>query len=290
RSVRSFTSMRWQVKVNFLWDVTLYVTTAIAMVSGVLVSMFALPEMGIKLPHDRFWASLHVPSSEWLMAMVGIHLALHWDWIKTTVVRLFTGSLGSAGRRDTITWWLRPLGIVTAVSLVASVATGGLGLTPIATAMRNAPPRRAAARPATPAASAQVTATVAPPPSAAATAPSAAPSAAPAVATTAVPGSTTGPAPSTARAGAPQGSAPPAAVAPPRPRPKRPPMSFPRRVLRAAGILGRWVGIPFVLAMIALAIVERNRQASKGSRNTRNAAGSQDAPDSRDSLALGGAD
>lgn len=68
-------------KLNTTWNFALYVVMLLAILSGILISEALLPLFGFELVHDRFWSMIHHNFSEALLPMIGIHLALHWDWI-----------------------------------------------------------------------------------------------------------------------------------------------------------------------------------------------------------------
>lgn len=60
----------------------LYVWMLLVFVSGVLVSVSLLPALNIDLAIQDFWLKIHIQSGKLMMPMIGIHLALYWNWIK----------------------------------------------------------------------------------------------------------------------------------------------------------------------------------------------------------------
>ena len=66
---------------NYCWDWLLFIMTTIAMVSGVIISEAALPALGLTMEIDEFWVVAHTVSSNLLMTMLGVHIAMHWKWI-----------------------------------------------------------------------------------------------------------------------------------------------------------------------------------------------------------------
>lgn len=57
------------------------------MISGIMISEVALPLMGIQLPQGFGWRRLHDMSANLFLLMLGVHTALHWNWIANTFYR-----------------------------------------------------------------------------------------------------------------------------------------------------------------------------------------------------------
>lgn len=137
-SRRLLASLRGEVRFNYYWDLLLYVTLAAVMVSGVVVSEVALPQMGIPHRRDNFWNVTHKISSYAMMLVVGVHLAMHWDWVTAALTRLVTGSLTRpAPRADASTWWVKPTAIIGVSAILLSGVTLAMGFTPQAERIRN---------------------------------------------------------------------------------------------------------------------------------------------------------
>ncbi len=78
-----------QTVFNFFWDWLLFIMLSAVIVSGILISEAILPAWGFKTQKDSFWASIHEVSSNSLLIMLGVHVGMHWQWIKDTY-RSFT--------------------------------------------------------------------------------------------------------------------------------------------------------------------------------------------------------
>ncbi|MBF6593156.1 MAG: DUF4405 domain-containing protein [Thermaceae bacterium] len=63
------------------WNLLLFILMVVASVTGVLISQAALPFLGIHTAQDPFWKLLHQVSANLTLAVVGVHLAVHWRWI-----------------------------------------------------------------------------------------------------------------------------------------------------------------------------------------------------------------
>ncbi len=72
-----------QSKFNAIWDVLFYLAMVMVTLSGFLISRAMLPQLGMSIEATRFWSEIHHSLGNILMPMLGIHLAMHWKWIKS---------------------------------------------------------------------------------------------------------------------------------------------------------------------------------------------------------------
>ena len=82
-----FKKLPGETRFNHFWNTLLYLMMIIVMLSGVLVSEAVLPFLGFDIEIDPFWTLLHDLSANLFLIMIGIHLAMHWNWIKHTFNR-----------------------------------------------------------------------------------------------------------------------------------------------------------------------------------------------------------
>ncbi len=76
-----------QTRLNAVWDFILYPWMVFVLVSGLAASVSVFPAvLGGWVP-DPFWTNLHHQSSNLLIPMIGVHLALHAKWIAAAVRR-----------------------------------------------------------------------------------------------------------------------------------------------------------------------------------------------------------
>jgi sulfite exporter TauE/SafE len=68
------------------------------MLSGIMISESAMPTLGIALPMNFAWRRLHDMSANIALIIMGLHLAMHWNWIVTTFKRVFL----SGGKQQTV--------------------------------------------------------------------------------------------------------------------------------------------------------------------------------------------
>jgi hypothetical protein len=71
----------------------LFIDGILIMLSGIMISESAMPALGVTLSTNFAWHSLHDMSANLALLIMGLHLAMHWNWIVTTFKRmLFSGA------------------------------------------------------------------------------------------------------------------------------------------------------------------------------------------------------
>src|ERR1044072_1608946 len=94
---------------------TLYVLMVLTIFSGLMVSRFVVPVLGLSASTLQLWHPVHTLIASVTLAVVGLHLALNWDWIvgalrqwrarrrlashRTLLERLGLDSVGRVGAR-----------------------------------------------------------------------------------------------------------------------------------------------------------------------------------------------
>lgn len=76
--VRKLLSMS---RLNFAIDLLLFVALTAVMLSGIMVSRWVLPTLGLSVPVGPSWRILHSVTAKLLLVVVGAHVGLHWRWI-----------------------------------------------------------------------------------------------------------------------------------------------------------------------------------------------------------------
>ena len=66
----------------------------LCIMSGILISEAALPELGITLPASSFWQQVHGTTATLTLILVPVHAAMSWRWIVSVARRLFTRQTG----------------------------------------------------------------------------------------------------------------------------------------------------------------------------------------------------
>lgn len=77
-----------KTKFDYFFNWILYIDMLLVTVSGIVISESALPAIGITFNINPFWTIIHNASATLFIALLGIHLALHWKWIVTTLQKL----------------------------------------------------------------------------------------------------------------------------------------------------------------------------------------------------------
>lgn len=80
-SRRIFARQPAVVRFNYAWDLLIFSLMVFSFLSGLLVSEAVLPALGLTFNIDPFWMVMHHQSSNLLVLLIGVHLAMHWRWI-----------------------------------------------------------------------------------------------------------------------------------------------------------------------------------------------------------------
>ncbi len=80
-------------RTNYILNWLLFVDGILIMVSGIMISESVVPALGLTLPMNFAWRSLHDLSVNISLLLMGLHLTLHWNWIISTFKRMI-------GRRE----------------------------------------------------------------------------------------------------------------------------------------------------------------------------------------------
>jgi hypothetical protein len=85
---RLFRSLPALTRITYVVDFTLFVAMVLTIYSGLMISRVAIPALGLNGAAPNFlWRGLHSFASRSLLVMVGLHLAISWNWIVSTVRR-----------------------------------------------------------------------------------------------------------------------------------------------------------------------------------------------------------
>ena len=78
---RFFVASTNGARVNYVLNWLLFIDGILIMLSGILISESVVPALGITLPAGFAWRRLHDMSANIALLLLGLHTALHWDWI-----------------------------------------------------------------------------------------------------------------------------------------------------------------------------------------------------------------
>ena len=119
-------------RVNYALNWILFALVTVEVVSGLVISQVALPVLGIATIDDRSWRALHNGTLNWFHLAVGLHIAMNWKWIVTTMRRAWwklrpaTGEETPLLLRSARTAW-RSVSIASAAAAVGGAAWWWLG-------------------------------------------------------------------------------------------------------------------------------------------------------------------
>jgi hypothetical protein len=68
-------------QVNYSLNFALFATLVVLILSGAMISHSALPALGFHIKENLRWRRIHGQATNVAIALVGLHVALNWDWI-----------------------------------------------------------------------------------------------------------------------------------------------------------------------------------------------------------------
>jgi len=83
-----------QTRLNYLLNWAMFLDVTVLMLSGFMISETVMPSLGISLPGNFAWRSLHEFTSNAFLVLLGLHTALHWSWIVNTFKRYLFQPIG----------------------------------------------------------------------------------------------------------------------------------------------------------------------------------------------------
>ena len=81
----SFAHPSWARMGNAVLDVFILVAFMTATVSGIMVSGAFLPALGLYAEGYYFWDPLHAVSAKVLLALLVLHVVVHWKWLASAL-------------------------------------------------------------------------------------------------------------------------------------------------------------------------------------------------------------
>ena len=146
-ALRRYATNSRRHRVNTWLNAALYVAMVFTILSGIIVSRFVLPALGLVSSEVKMWKQLHSVVADGTLAILGLHVAINWDWIANVIRRWRRG----AGHPETVggrSLWQR-LGLEgvgsttvrTAKLIAATAVVCGLAYLPVAALARAQDPR-----------------------------------------------------------------------------------------------------------------------------------------------------
>jgi cytochrome b len=78
---RFFNKAQWSARINYILNALLFIDITLVIFSGLMISEVALPFVGVQLAQSGVWRGLHGTTADLFMVLIGLHVALHWQWI-----------------------------------------------------------------------------------------------------------------------------------------------------------------------------------------------------------------
>ncbi len=76
-----------RARINLVLNLLLFIVMVAVLVSGVIISNQVAASVGNKLGRPRVWSELHGWLNFTLIVLVGVHLAMNWDWVLAIIRR-----------------------------------------------------------------------------------------------------------------------------------------------------------------------------------------------------------
>ena len=94
---RIFSNLPRQTRINHALNILLFIDITLVIFTGVMISESALPFLGISFAPGGMWRGIHTLTANASLGLIGLHVALHWQWIvnamKKYVIQPLTGGV-----------------------------------------------------------------------------------------------------------------------------------------------------------------------------------------------------
>jgi cytochrome b561 len=87
---RLFGKAQWSARINYILNTLLFIDITVIIFSGLMISNVALPALGVQLALAGSWRMLHTTAANLFLVLIGLHVALHWQWIANMFKRILT--------------------------------------------------------------------------------------------------------------------------------------------------------------------------------------------------------
>ncbi len=90
RTTRRMLTRRGRDRFSWLINLALLVSMTLCILSGILISQVALPDLGFTMAGAGFWRGLHGTTATITLFLVAVHVALRWRWIVSVSRRVLS--------------------------------------------------------------------------------------------------------------------------------------------------------------------------------------------------------
>jgi cytochrome b len=85
---RLFTKSVKNLTFGYFLNWGLFISGIMTVLSGLMISKTVVPFFGLTLPQNMSWREVHSLSTNIIMVLMGLHVALHWNWIVSMFKKL----------------------------------------------------------------------------------------------------------------------------------------------------------------------------------------------------------
>lgn len=97
---RFFARLPRQSRINYVLNALLFIDVTLIMFTGIAISREALPLLGLSVAPNFTWRRLHSLTSDAALILLGLHIALHWEWVLNALSRYVLRPLTGRGAHD----------------------------------------------------------------------------------------------------------------------------------------------------------------------------------------------
>ncbi|MBX0326271.1 DUF4405 domain-containing protein [Oscillochloris sp. ZM17-4] len=90
---RFFGKVQWSARLSYVLNALLFIDMTVIIFTGLMISKAVLPTFGLEAMHGGVWKALHSLSANLSVFLVGLHVALHWQWIVNMTKRFIIAPL-----------------------------------------------------------------------------------------------------------------------------------------------------------------------------------------------------
>ena len=91
---RFFVMSALRPRINYVLNALIFIDVVLIMYTGIMISESFVPFLGIRLPRNFNMRELHDLTANLFVLLLGLHTALHWDWIVNTFKRYIFQPVG----------------------------------------------------------------------------------------------------------------------------------------------------------------------------------------------------
>lgn len=104
-----------KTRFSYLLNILLLISMATVIITGILISRVVLPNLAIQGQGGHSLRGIHDLSANTTLALVGLHIGVHWQWIMSICKRAFKSKEGKLRK-----------GVIASVVLSLAILAGGI--------------------------------------------------------------------------------------------------------------------------------------------------------------------